>query len=43
MLANSSSPATFERAVSSESNYVMNFNIDTAKYGESRGYDSTVW
>lgn len=43
MQANSVAPATFERAVSSESNYVMNFNIDTAKYGESRGYDSTVW
>lgn len=40
---NSSEPATFARVVSSESNYVMNFNIDTAKYGESRGYDSTVW
>lgn len=43
MQANSVAPATFQRAVSSESNYVMNFNIDTAKYGESRGYDSTVW
>jgi hypothetical protein len=21
----------------------MNFNIDTAKFGEGRGYDSTVW
>ena len=40
---NSNEPATFARVVSSESNYVMNFNIDTAKYGESRGYDSTVW
>lgn len=40
---NSSEPATFARVVSSESNYVMNFNIDTAKYGEGRGYDSTVW
>ena len=40
---NSNEPATFARVVSSESNYVMNFNIDTAKYGEGRGYDSTVW
>lgn len=40
---NSNEPATFVRVVSSESNYVMNFNIDTAKYGEGRGYDSTVW
>ena len=39
---NSNEPATFVRVVSSESNYVMNFNIDTAKYGEGRGYDSTV-
>lgn len=39
----SSDPATFAQVVGSESNYVMNFNIDTAKYGESRGYDSTVW
>ena len=39
----STQPATFEKAVSSDSNYVMNFNIDTAKYGEGRGYDSTVW
>lgn len=39
----SSDPATFVQVVGSESNYVMNFNIDTAKYGESRGYDSTVW
>ena len=39
----SSDPATFIQVVGSESNYVMNFNIDTAKYGESRGYDSTVW
>lgn len=36
-------PAVFEKAVSSDSIYVTNFNIDTAKYGESRGYDSTVW
>ena len=39
----SNDPATFIQVVGSESNYVMNFNIDTAKYGESRGYDSTVW
>lgn len=39
----STEPATFEKAVSSDSNYVMNFNIDTVKYGEGRGYDSTVW
>ena len=42
-IQNSPLPATFEKVVSSDSNYVMNFNIDTAKYGESRGYDSTVW
>lgn len=36
-------PAAFEKAVSADSMYVTNFNIDTAKYGESRGYDSTVW
>ena len=43
LVTGSRTAATFEKAVSSESNYVMNFNIDTARYGEGRGYDSTVW
>lgn len=29
--------------VDSESNYVVNFNIDKEFYGDGRGYDSTVW
>ena len=28
---------------SASNNYVANFNIDKEVYGESRGYDSTVW
>lgn len=27
----------------SDSPYTINYNIDTAKYGPGRGYDSTVW
>ena len=42
-VANTGSPAIFEYAVDSDSNYVLNFNIDTSRYGASRGYDSTVW
>lgn len=30
-------------AVDSDSPYVTNFNIDRIKYGDSRGWDSTVW
>lgn len=36
--------ALFEKVASStDSAYVLNFNIDKAKYNTSRGYDSTVW
>ena len=43
IVADIGAPAIFEYAVDSDSNYVLNFNIDTAKYGAGRGYDSTVW
>ena len=33
----------FEFAIDTDSNYVRNFNIDRIVYGESRGWDSTVW
>lgn len=33
----------FKVASNSNSNYVTNFNIDTNYYGDSRGWDSTVW
>ena len=35
--------AEFKLISASESNYTKNYNIDTAIYGEGRGYDSTVW
>jgi hypothetical protein len=35
--------AEFKIISASESNYTKNYNIDTAVYGEGRGYDSTVW
>lgn len=35
--------AEFKLISASESNYTKNYNIDTAVYGEGRGYDSTVW
>ena len=35
--------AEFRLISASESNYTKNYNIDTAVYGEGRGYDSTVW
>ena len=36
--------ALFEKVASNtDSAYVLNFNIDKAKYNTSRGYDSTVW
>ena len=35
--------AQFKLISASESNYTKNYNIDTAVYGEGRGYDSTVW
>lgn len=35
--------AEFKLISASESNYTKNYNIDTAMYGEGRGYDSTVW
>lgn len=44
--ANSSSAATFKEVVRGDSNipnYTQNYNIDIAKYGAGRGYDSTVW
>jgi hypothetical protein len=30
-------------STSADQNYLMNFNVDTTRYGTSRGYDSTVW
>ena len=33
----------FQFAIDTDSNYVRNFNIDRIVYGESRGWDSTVW
>lgn len=36
-------PAKFDYAIESSSNYTINYNLDTKKYGEGRGYDSTVW
>lgn len=36
-------PAKFKSVVQSESNYTINYKLDTEKYGEGRGYDSTVW
>lgn len=35
--------ATFIHVVESENNYTINYKLDTEKYGEGRGYDSTVW
>lgn len=36
--------ALFEKIASeTDSAYILNFNIDKAKYNSSRGYDSTVW
>lgn len=44
--ANSSTGATFKEVVKGDTNtpnYTQNYNIDIAKYGAGRGYDSTVW
>ena len=41
--ASDSVNATFKEAVKSENNYTINYKLDTEKYGEGRGYDSTVW
>lgn len=35
--------AAFELVTASEENYTKNYNIDIKYYGDSRGYDSTVW
>lgn len=41
---NGDEKAIFAPAVDSDSNYVLNYNIDQKRYKEeSRGYDSTVW
>ena len=31
------------KILSNETNYTLNYGIDTATYGAGRGYDSTVW
>jgi hypothetical protein len=36
-------PAKFIHVIESENNYTINYKLDTDKYGEGRGYDSTVW
>lgn len=35
--------AIFERVVNNEIPYTTNYNIDISRYGQGRGYDSTVW
>ena len=35
--------AQFKMLVDSDNRYTQNFNIDRAKYGDGKGYDSTVW
>lgn len=35
--------AKFSLVVVDSTPYTTNYNIDTKRYGESRGYDSTVW
>lgn len=35
--------AIFERVVNNETPYTTNYNIDVSRYGQGRGYDSTVW
>ena len=37
------SAATWQKVVNSTNNYIVNYNIDITAYGESKGYDSTVW
>lgn len=39
----STSPAQYRQVVESDSNYVVNYNLDMSTFGEGRGYDSTVW
>lgn len=34
---------TWQQINSGSTNFSQNFNIDTKRYGTSRGYDSTVW
>ena len=35
--------ATIKQVSMSADNYIRNYNIDTNSYGDSRGFDSTVW
>lgn len=35
--------AQFKKIADAETNYTTNYQIDTAEYGEGRGWDSTVW
>lgn len=35
--------AQFKMLVDSDNRYTQNFNIDRAKFGDGKGYDSTVW
>ena len=39
----STEPALWKEVIESTNSYTINYNIDTAAYGPSRGYDSTVW
>lgn len=39
----STEPALWKEVIESTNSYTINYNIDTAAYGQSRGYDSTVW
>lgn len=39
----SKEPALWKEVIESTNSYTINYNIDTAAYGPSRGYDSTVW
>lgn len=40
---NSQGIAQFKKVADAETNYTTNYQIDTEKYGEGRGWDSTVW
>lgn len=41
--ADSTAPAQYRQVVESDTNYVVNYNLDVSTFGEGRGYDSTVW
>ena len=42
-IVGSTEPAQYRKVVESDSNYVVNYNLDVSVFGEGRGYDSTVW